>query len=150
MRRDTTADEAGRDDEACWRAGALADWQAGLLTCWWAGMLTCVKRCTGGAVLGAGLLSAASQRRKKREARSKALHVELVPLRLWVCGRNPDAALVLGELLVPTSLRCKRCSEGRARIARRPALGAGEAKPGDGGMTAAEYGRKREQAGRRR
>ena len=113
-------------------------------------MLTCGKRCTGGAVLGAGLLSAASQRRKKREARSKALHVELVLLRLWVCGRNHDAALVLVELLVPTSLRCKRCSEGRARIARIPALGAGEAKPGDGGMTAAEYGRKRVQAGRRR
>ena len=72
---------------------------------------------------------AASQRRKKREARSKALHVELVLLRLWVCGRNHDAALVLVELglLLLTSSYCKCCGEERARQERVPASWAGEA-----------------------
>jgi len=95
---------------------------------------------------------AASQRRKKRGARSKGLHVELVLLRLCVCKcRSRHCASVGGVAVdVADEFAAKRCSEGRARISRIPALGSGEAGPADGGTGAAEYDRKRAQAGWRR
>lgn len=96
----------------------------------------------------------ATQRRKKREARSRALHVELVLLRLWVCkcrsrrcARVGGVAVDVADEFALQTLR-RGASEARARTCVRGWQGDGE--PSNGGMRTAEYERRRAQSGRGR
>ena len=94
------------------------------------------------------------QRRKKREAHSRALHVELVLLRLWVrwyrwqrCASVGGVGVAVADELVLQMLR-RGASEARARTCVMGWRGDGE--PSNGGMRTAEYERRRAQSGRGR